>query len=264
MYTPYFMVKKKDIQEIVSKTFYEEHIISSKKSKAPVVALVVLLFFVALLIVLVVGSTRKKTLFDGKVYFAVTTQDYLLYSKAQVDADNIKEIGGAGYIMIDDGTKIVMFVYNNQNDALNISNSIKQYDTQVVQIKFDKINASTKKELLKDTRIKEMFIYIDNQLSDWYQHSIDLERDDITSANVLNHVLRLKNRLTAYSIYLSSVSSELYLIIDSHINNMIDDTNGFFEIMSDEMEFKGRVKHLYVSLLIECQNLIKNIAAQSI
>lgn len=252
----------KDKQIFVSQTLYQDYKIKqnsiSKRFK------VVVFVCVLILGVVIVGSfflKQEKKLLKGMSFYAISVGDYSSYTKAKVEADKIRDMGGAGYLYIDVGVSILLFAYKSENDAINVLNNITQFQGRVVELKIKKLPAKIKDELLSDYNISELFFYLEEEIGLWYDYSIKYESGDITSTTIVAKALKLKTELTKHYTYLKSANNQQYLLMSTHIQNIIDSSDDIFEIVSNESKFNAKTKHLYLNLIIETRNMINNFSA---
>lgn len=88
---------------------------------------------------------NKYLIFDKKTYFLVSVATGQTYAEASVNSTNVKLQDGAGYVYSKNGKYyLIANAYKTNDDADNVSNNIKGYDTQVVDIAFDRLIISVK------------------------------------------------------------------------------------------------------------------------
>lgn len=245
----------------MSQTWYKDYEIkkngTSKKFKLVVFICILLLSFV------IIGAfflKEEKKLLNGTTFYAISVGEYSSYTKAKVDADKVMEIGGAGYLYIDVGVSILLFAYKSENDAIGVLQNITQYQGRVFEIKIKKLPAKLKNELLSDYKISELFYYLEEEINLWYDYSIEYEKGNLSSTIIVSKALKLKTQLVKFNTYLKSANNERYLLMSTNIQNIIEDTDDIFEIVSNDNKFNGKVKHLYLTLIMESRNIINNFA----
>lgn len=88
---------------------------------------------------------NKYLIFDKKTYFLVSVATGQTYAEASSNSTNVKLQDGAGYVYSKNGQYfLIANAYKNFDDAKMVSDNITNYDTQVVEINFEKLIISAK------------------------------------------------------------------------------------------------------------------------
>lgn len=192
--------------------------------------------------------SKKKTSVFGKTFFALSVGSTESLVRANDLAGDVSDKGGAGFILPGKLTKVVVFAYKNQNDALSVSKKLDGFETEIVQIKIGKIPSKYRKntEIVKLERLLSDCIY------QMYDVSIDLDKGNMTEGEIVTTVIAIEKEFSKQKqIFMSSEFSGVHEIVQRLHAEAVE----FIKVYKEPDKISSRTKHFFLSLIVEAQNI---------
>jgi hypothetical protein len=120
---------------------------------------------------------------EDKTYYFLSTADYADVTIARQNADLIRVRGGAGYVDLTDGNRIILAVYPTEKGAMSVLEKTSDEGLFVRPITIKPIELNTKDKALKKS-VEEALTYFDLAFDTMYKLSNDLADERITIDDV--------------------------------------------------------------------------------
>lgn len=194
-------------------------------------------------------------------YYAVQIGSYITESEAKNASNAIKELGGAGYIIVDGSYRIIAGVYPKEEQALTVIANTTQYASSKYIISIPAISLN-----FSDKKIKQA---VEESLSKWdaiykklYEHSILLDKGQTTDVAVLQDIKLTYDSLKAYIdeyTQLTKDNSRMeHIRIKTAMLSMLTTLNSLINTVQKQ-KLSSEIKYAYTQILIEYRNLAKEI-----
>ncbi|HEY8418981.1 MAG TPA: hypothetical protein VIL03_00865 [Clostridia bacterium] len=194
-------------------------------------------------------------------YYAVQLGSYASESQALIASQAIRELGGAGYVIVDGSYRIIAAVYPEEEQALSVMANASQYSPEKYVITVPEIAMN-----FSDKKIKEI---VQKCLSQWdaiykrlYDHSIKLDKAQTTEAAVLLDIQRahddINSLLNQYENLTKDASRMEHIYIKNGMKNILATLKTLLNAKTDE-KLSADIKYAYTKILIDYKNLAKQI-----
>lgn len=194
-------------------------------------------------------------------YYAVQVGSFTSESEALNASKTVRQLGGAGYIIVDGAYRIIAGVYPKAEQALSVVANTTQFSSSQYVISVPAVSLN-----FSDKKIKEA---VEKSLSQWdeiykklYNHSIELDKGQTIDAVVLQDIKlihdNLKSHIDEYTALIQNQSRLEHIRIRAGMLSMLSSIQALTNIAKTD-NLSCEIKYAYTKILIEYRNLMKEI-----
>lgn len=195
-------------------------------------------------------------------YYAVQIGSYTSESQALTASQAIRELGGAGYIVMDGPYRIIAAVYPEEDQALSVMANTTQYASEKYIITVPEIAMN-----FSDKNIKEM---VEKSLSQWdaiykklYNHTIKLDKAQTTEAAILLDIQKAYDDLNKHYSDYNQLTQELTRVEHIYIKNGLKGILATLKTLlntNTDGKLSSDLKYAYTKILIDYKNLASELS----
>lgn len=199
---------------------------------------------------------------DGDTYYALAVDKYDKESYASITADELRQLGGGGYVIYDNDYYLIASVYASKEDAETVLARIKTSASSTAQIYTITLSTPKLNWVSGDAEgeVESILKYGKELFAGLYSVSVSLDGGEITeyqarteikalSAEIQALSLRLKNvRGNSSSVQYTKIAAEL-TAVTAVLDNLLNTGLPRYNLLSD-------VRYSYTFLLLSYKNLL--------
>lgn len=172
------------------------HIVGREKKTFSVIKLIVIILAISLAVTLIYIIFFKDASYscESKSYYMLVVGTYDNDSVARDAAEQIRQRGGGGYILNDEGYSVIASVYLNRSDALAVANRYgwQVRNTPKVKLKFE----MSQKTLSQKAAF--FCAYPEKVIEELYNIAISMDKNEISVDSAAKAIETLKGELQRY------------------------------------------------------------------
>ncbi|MCI8728779.1 MAG: SPOR domain-containing protein [Clostridia bacterium] len=137
----------------------------------------------------------------NNVYYAVECRTFQDIDSARVYANTLRARGGAGYVVNDNGYRVLAEMYSSKSDAESIARSLKLdgedarvYSVEIKDVDYSKFPSSTRNV------VKNTLKYIDDVYMELYTIGLDLANKRIDESMAKSRIIGLYKKMNNISV----------------------------------------------------------------
>lgn len=137
----------------------------------------------------------------NNVYYAVECRTFEDIDSARVYANTLRARGGAGYVVNDNGYRVLAEMYSSRSDAESVARSLKLdgedarvYSVEIKDVDYSKFPSSTRNV------VKNTLKYIDDVYMELYTIGLDLAEKRIDESMAKSRVIGLYKKMNNVSV----------------------------------------------------------------
>lgn len=194
-------------------------------------------------------------------YYALALDYYVDESIASMTADELRQLGGGGYVLFDKGYYLIASVYGNSADAEAVLERLKSQSARIykITVKEPELNWCSKDE---KKQIKNALTYADLIYNDLYAISCAIDNGKMSEYEARAEIKVLLNKITNLkadfektaknsNIKITKVNVEIAIAV-AMLDNLLNNKLPRYNLVSD-------VRYTYTAILIGYKNLLDNI-----
>lgn len=194
-------------------------------------------------------------------YFALAIDFYSDESIAHITADELRQMGGGGYIVFDKGYYLIASVYGNSDDAEAVKKRLNSQNASIYKLKMDepKLYWCTKAE---KSNVQNTLKYAEIVYNELYAISVSIDKGEMLEYDarvaikalidkVDNIKTEFENNIVKATLKSNKIRTELSVII-AMLDNLLNNKLPRYNLVSD-------VRFTYTAVLVGYKNLLDNI-----
>lgn len=201
-------------------------------------------------------------------YFAIQIGAFNGYDNAKLLAQEIKQKGGAGYIIEDDYFRVMAMAYTTEDDAQTVKNQLKEQEveSQIYKMTCPGVNMEITATREKIDGIKLSFQIWNEKLSQLGELIRELDTNKTTSEMALNKLQGIRDELEAHREKISeyvaanegnAILEELQKLYQSQISNMDEILQ---KNPADRVAISSDIKYNYIDMIFQFKKYIEMIS----
>ena len=201
-------------------------------------------------------AEKKKT---ATGYYAVAADRFETESLAPIGADEIKELGGAGYVLYDKKYYLLVSAYANREDAEKVCRRMSGYNGCIyeITIKTPYLGWCDK---TKREKVKNVLTYADKVFASLYGVSADYETGAITKRDANNKIAALQKEIKTLTGELDEISNNANRKEYIRIKTELIATDAMLKnILSSEATgnlYNAAIRFTYLAVITGYKNLV--------
>lgn len=241
--------------------------IKMDKEGAFVAFTMLLCFLISFIIAETLGGANILSIFKKKAetkesYYAVAVQELENESLAAIAADELRQLGGGGYVIYDKKFYLIAGVYAQKSDAEAIVSRLDSYSASIYEINISEPELNWCKTADKDT-VTDTLTYAEAAFSGLYNISVEIDKGNISETQAMSRIGVLYKKIEDITSELAKITvkeSEINLIrlkaeitaALAMLNNLRNNALSRYNLVSD-------IRYTYTAILIGYKNLTVNI-----
>jgi hypothetical protein len=206
------------------------------------------------------GRLSKAEVKQNK-YYAVQLGSYASESQALTASQAIRELGGAGYIVMDGSYRIIAAVYPEEEQALSVMANANQFSLEKYVIIVPEIVLNFSDKNVKET-VQKCLSQWDAIYKKLYDHSIKLDKAQTTEAAVLLEIQLLCDDINALLNQYDELTKDAFRVEHIYIKNGLKNILATLKTLlnsNTEGDLSADIKYAYTKILIDYRNLANQI-----
>lgn len=227
--------------------------------------LIFLCFFITLLSVNYISGEsllqlmKKMNNGESTTYYAVAADSYESAESISIDADELRLLGGAGYLINDEKYYLIAAVYSNLADAEKILEGISSPSACIYDIKLTEPSLKWCNDEDLET-VKNTLTYAESIYNVLYSVSVRLDKGDISEFQAMSEITVLKTEIEALQQtfgQLDYTDNQLeFLKIKVELMTAVSMLDGLASGGLYGNDLVADVRYSYTLILISCRNLL--------
>lgn len=203
---------------------------------------------------------NKYLIFDKKAYFLVSVSGGQTYAGVSVDATNVKLQDGAGYVYSKNGKYyLIASAYKTFEEANSVATNITTYDTQVVEITFDKLIISAEFSQSQIETLKYSLNLVSRFFDKVSELILSFDRAELLDAEVRQKLQVFKESCQEDKETLSKAFQNSSENIVTYVKIFQNEAISNLSMLIVSQNLSSDMKYALVSTLASFETLQKNI-----
>jgi len=256
---------KKERFDPYSNYYYKEN--KKKNRKTKIISILFVLLSISIVIFFSISFSNFLTIskivnvnsnyiFDDKTLYAISIKSTNKLSEAEIESENIKKQGGAGYILNTGANafEIISSIYSSEKDAKSVKSNLSNsgINSQIIKIKLPafnfKVNLSTKSTQVLSNGINIFYA----SYKKLYDLSVDYDSKKIDYTNLKTSLNNLYNDnkeiIQEYNSNFTN-SSNIYILYVKIYLNKVNDIISKLQIKDESYNLSSEIKYAYCNVL---------------
>ncbi len=242
-------------------------VIKMDKEGAIVAITMLLCFLITFILAETLGGANLLGVFDKKesaaeVYYAVIAETLDDESLSAIAADELRQLGGAGYVIRDKSYLVVASVYSDKGEAETVISRLDSYSATVYELTIPEPKLKWCKTADKDL-VTDTLNYASEAFTGLYEISVELDKSSISEAQAVSRIKILYNEIEKITSELDTITvkkDDFNLIrlkaeitaAMAMLGNLKNDALTRYNLVSD-------IRYTYTAILVGYKNLTGNI-----
>jgi hypothetical protein len=216
-----------------------------------------------------ISKITEQLTIESTTFFAIQMDAFNTQENAETRADEIKKLGGAGYIVHDKYYRVLAIVFMDEASANNVKEQLKidNIESQIYKIMHPKVNMNVTATKEKVNVIKSAFSLWQEKMRSLEQLILDLDSNKISVENTKDVVAQIKSDVEKghSSLQECTASQESTEILNGLIelyNNGLDSLNQIINENSINLvAISSKIKYTYIDMVYKFNEYIKRITS---
>ncbi len=208
-------------------------------------------------------NLNRNMIFNNKKFYCIVMSSLQNYSEAVVLSEQIKNQGGAGYILNKDNSYMVLAsAYELQEDALKVKNNLSssQINVEILELNFKPLTIKINLNTNQITELKKSINLFVNQYKNLYDLSINYDSAKITTqelfTNINNNIETCQNNKESFNLAFKTVDDYSIVYVKIYLNNIIS----VLKSIQNTEKLSSELKYAYFQILNTYLELIGEIS----
>lgn len=195
--------------------------------------------------------------------YAVCVSNHLTQVQAQENANICISLGGAGYIYTEDKYYVIASIYENENDAIKVKESliVTKPTTIVLKITIPSISVANTLNAQEKNTLNETFLIFKTTFKKLYDISISLDTNviqEISAKLNINEIASdINETINNFNTLFNSNSYNHYGTINESLNKLLTCVNNL--VSTSKIPYTSYIKYTYCDSLFIYQNLAQSL-----
>lgn len=197
-----------------------------------------------------------------EAYYAVAADSYDSEELSAISADELRKLGGGGFVIHDGRYYLIAGVYGDEASAKKVAERMESLKATVYKIEITKPQLKWCKTADKST-VEEVLTYAEKIYRRLYEISVDLDSGNIAEAQAASKIGILQrdiNKLTSKLNGITVSEKDFNLIklkaetaaADAMLDNLKNQSLPRYNLVSD-------IRYTYTAIIVGYKNLTRNI-----
>lgn len=194
-------------------------------------------------------------------YYAVQLGSYSSESQALAASQTIRQMGGAGYIVMDGSYRIIAAVYPEEEQAQSVMANAKQFSPEQYVIAIPEIALNFSDKKVKEI-VQKCLSQFDAIYKRLYEHSIKLDKGQTTEAAVLLDIRQaydeINSLLSQYEELTKDITRVEHIYIKTGLKNILSALKPLLNA-NPNGNLSSDIKYAYTKILLDYKDLASQI-----